>query len=113
MEKKIISIQDSFIRKNETAIKQLWKLFLSDHEMAFCRNKALGRYKVDFYSAQARLAIMIDDPENATEQSNAYYNEQTAFLKETNVTLLRFTVKEVLKDFDGICVEIDDVISKK
>ena len=66
------------LRKNMTKEERhLWYDYLRTHPARFCRQKILGRYIADFYSAQARLVT--DWPAVDTiqkKQSSMTKNEQ-------------------------------------
>ena len=49
------------LRRNMTKEERhLWYDFLRQHPARFSRQKVLGRYIADFYSAKARLVIELD-----------------------------------------------------
>ena len=49
------------LRKNMTKEeRRLWYDYLRSHPVRFSRQKVLGKYIADFYSAQAKLVIELD-----------------------------------------------------
>ena len=90
----------------------LWYDFLRKHPARFSRQKVLGRYIADFYSAQAKLVIELDGSQHYDEEAVLKDSERTAFLEGYDLMILRFTNREVNRNFSGVCAEIDRVASK-
>ena len=47
--------------------RHLWYDFLRTYPIRFSRQKVLGKYIVDFYSAQARLVVELDGSQHYEE----------------------------------------------
>ena len=59
------------LRKNLTKEeKRLWYDFLRRHPLRFSRQKVLGKYIADFYSAEAQLVIELDGSGHYTEKED-------------------------------------------
>jgi very-short-patch-repair endonuclease len=70
------------LRKNMTKEeKHLWYDFLRFHPARFSRQKVLGKYIADFYSAKAKLIIELDGSGHYTEEGKLYDEERTSFLE--------------------------------
>ena len=70
--KRIVSFAKA-LRKNMTKEeKHLWYDFLRAHAVRFSRQKVLGKYIADFYSAEAKLVIELDGSGHYTEEAQAY-----------------------------------------
>ena len=96
------------LRKNMTKEERhLWYDYLRTHPARFSRQKVLGRYVADFYSAQAKLVIELDGGGHYTEEAKQYDEERTAFLKAYGLTVIRIPNNEVNSNFRGICDYID------
>ena len=101
------------LRKNMTREERhLWYDYLRTHPMRFSRQKVLGRYIADFYSAQARLVIELDGGGHYTEETRQYDKERTAFLKAYGLTVIRIPNNEVNNNFRGVCDYIDQVVKQ-
>ena len=100
------------LRKNMTKEeKHLWYDFLQNHTVKFNRQKVLGRYIADFYSASAKLVIELDGSQHYTHEAKEYDEERTRFLSEYGIKVLRINNIEIKRNFDGVCRYIDKIIS--
>ncbi len=61
--------------------RHLWYDFLRTHPVRFSRQKVLGKYIVDFYSAEAKLAIELDGSQHYEEVNAEKVAERTVFWK--------------------------------
>ncbi|MBO5737316.1 MAG: endonuclease domain-containing protein [Clostridia bacterium] len=101
------------LRKNMTKEeKHLWFDFLRNHPIKFSRQKVLGRYIADFYSAQAKLVIELDGSGHFTEESELYDQERTTFLEGYGLTVMRITNLELQRNFNGVCEYINQFIKQ-
>ena len=70
------------LRRNMTKEERhLWYDFLRQHPARFSRQKVLGRYIADFYSAKAQLVIELDGSQHYEEQNAEQDAARTAFLE--------------------------------
>ena len=65
------------------AERHLWYDFLRGHSARFSRQKVLGKYIADFYSAKAKLVIELDGSQHGEEKATEHDTERTAFCKAT------------------------------
>ena len=109
---KIVSAA-KMLRKNMTKEERhLWYDYLRTHPARFSRQKVLGRYIADFYSAQAKLVIELDGGGHYTEDAKQYDDERTAFLQTYGLTVIRIPNNEVNSNFRGICDYIDRLVEQ-
>ena len=87
--------------------RHLWYDFLRNYPVRFSRQKILGRYIVDFYSAEAMLVIELDGSQHFEESTAEKDAERTAFLEGYGLKILRIPNNEVSKNFQGVCEYID------
>ena len=92
--------------------KHLWYDFLKNHEYRFSRQKVLGKYIADFYSAELNLVIELDGSEHYTPEAKEYDKARTEFLEEYGIKVVRVNNMEVNKNFRGVCAYIDKIIEK-
>ena len=92
--------------------RHLWYDFLKAYPVKFIRQKVLGKYIVDFYSAQAKLVIELDGSGHFTEDGELYDEERTAFLAGYDLRVIRFTNLEIARNFEGVCQYIDEVVKQ-
>ena len=90
--------------------RHLWYDFLRSYPVRFSRQKILGQYIADFYSAQARLVIELDGSQHYSEEQRAKDEMRTAFLKGYGLRVLRIPNIEVNRNFDGVCRYIDAAV---
>ena len=109
--KAIISVA-RMLRKNTTKEENhLWYDFLREHPLHFTRQKVLGKYIADFYSAEAKLVIELDGSQHYTLQGEAYDKERTGLLEEFGLEVIRFSNLDVDTNFEGVCAEIDKIVT--
>ena len=92
--------------------KHLWYDFLRTHAVRFSRQKVLGKYIADFYSAEAKLVIELDGSEHYTEEAQAYDKERTAFFEEYGLTVVRLPNNDIHTKFRDVCDYIDAVVEQ-
>ena len=90
--------------------RHLWYDFLRNHPARFTRQKVLGKYIADFYSAQAKLVIELDGSQHYEEGNVRKDAERTAFLEGYGLRVLRIPNNEVNQSFRGVCEYIDTAV---
>ena len=93
--------------------RKLWYLFLRKYPVKVYKQRIVGKYIVDFYCAPARLVIELDGSQHYESQTMAYDSERSAFLTELGLEVLRFSNRDVDRDFQGVCAQIDITIQKR
>ena len=92
--------------------RHLWYDYLRTHPARFSRQKVLGKYIVDFYSAKAKLVIELDGSQHYMDGNMEKDRERTAFLEDYGLTVLRIPNDEVSRNFRGVCEYIDAAVSQ-
>ena len=92
--------------------RHLWYDFLRSHPVRFSRQKVLGKYIVDFYSAEAKLVIELDGSQHYEDINAEKDAERTAFLENYGLTIMRFANNEVTHNFRGVCEHIDAMVKQ-
>lgn len=96
------------LRKNMTKEERhLWYDFLKGHPARFQRQKVLGRYIVDFYSASAKLVLELDGSQHYEEAGLKYDADRTTFLNNYGLEVVRIPNNEISSNFRGVCAYID------
>ena len=93
--------------------RKLWYLFLRDYPIRFRRQEIIGSYIADFYCHQAKLAIELDGSQHYDEAGLLYDRKRTEFIQSQRIDVLRFTNHDVLRNFEGVCVEIDAEVKQR
>ena len=111
--KKLVPLAKN-LRKNMTKEeKHLWYDFLREHPARFVRQKVLGKYILDFYSASEQIAIEIDGEYHYQGNKIISDSERTDYINSYGVTVLRFSNREINENFSGVCQFIDGFIARK
>jgi very-short-patch-repair endonuclease len=93
------------LRRNSTAAeRKLWSI-LQRRQIAglsFRRQHPIGKYFVDFYCAQLRLAIEVDGGQHNEARIRAQDEQRTRWLEAKGLTVLRFWNNEILGNIEGV-----------
>ena len=92
--------------------RHLWYDFLRMHPARFSRQKILGKYIADFYSAKAKLVIELDGSQHYEEEEIEKDTQRTAFLESYGLKIIRIPNNEVSSNFRGVCEHIDAAVSQ-
>ena len=92
--------------------RHLWYDFLRTYSVRFSRQKVLGKYIADFYSAEAKLVIELDGSQHYEDVNAEKDTERTAFLEGYGLTVIRIPNNEVTRNFRGVCEYIDAVVKQ-
>ena len=92
--------------------RHLWYDFLRTYPVRFSRQKVLGKYIADFYSAEAKLVIELDGSQHYEDVNMQNDTERTVFLEGYGLTVIRIPNNEVHRNFCGVCEYIDAVVKQ-
>ena len=92
--------------------RHLWYDFLRTYPIRFSRQKVLGKYIADFYSAEAKLVVELDGSQHFENGNMEKDAERTAFLEGYGLTVLRIPNHEVSRNFHGVCEYIDTAVKQ-
>ena len=92
--------------------RHLWYDFLRSYPVRFSRQKMLGKYIADFYSAEAKLVIELDGSQHFEDRNIEKDAERTSFLEGYGLTVIRIPNNEVNTNFLGICEYIDTIVKQ-
>lgn len=97
------------LRKNPTeAEKILWQEVRGKKigNLRFHRQYSIGPYILDFFCPTVRLAVELDGAQHL--DSHDYDQERENFLKNENITTLRFWNDEVVKNLPSVLEKITE-----
>ena len=95
------------LRKNMTKEERhLWYDFLKRLPVTFNRQKVIGRYIVDFYCAEKKLAIELDGTQHFLEDGKRVDMERDAYLRSVGLTILRYSNRDINQQFTRVCNDI-------
>lgn len=92
--------------------RHLWYDFLRSYPVRFSRQKVLGKYIVDFYSAEAKLVIELDGSQHFDEFAIKKDAERTSFLESYGLNVIRIPNNELNENFYKVCEYIDFVVKQ-
>ena len=92
--------------------RHLWYDFLRSYPVRFSRQKVLGKYIADFYSAEAKLVIELDGAQHYEPVNIQNDEERTDFLKGYGLTIIRIPNNEINRNFRGVCEYIDAAVKQ-
>ena len=99
------------LRKNMTKEEQhLWYDFLREYPEKFTRQKVLGKYITDFYCAKANIVIELDGSQHYEDEGLINDEKRTEYLEQYGIKVIRISNLDVLKNFEGVCQYIDNVV---
>ena len=93
--------------------RKLWFLFLRKYPVKIYKQRIIGKFIVDFYCAAAKLVIEVDGSQHYEPPGMAYDIERSAFLSALGLEVLRFSNREIDREFRGVCEQIDMTIQKR
>lgn len=101
------------LRKNMTKEeRRLWYDFLKDYPVRFSRQKVLGKYIADFYSAKAGIIIELDGSQHFEDKEMIYDAERTKYLEQYGLRIIRIPNNEINSNFHGVCEYIDKEVKQ-
>ena len=92
--------------------RHLWYDFLRSYPVRFSRQKVLGKYIADFYSAEAKLVIELDGSQHYEDRNIKNDADRTAFLEGYGLRVIRIPNNEVGRNFRGVCEYIDTAVKQ-
>ncbi len=110
--KQLVPLAKQLRREMTKEERHLWYDFLRTYPVRFSRQKVLGKYIADFYSAEARLVIELDGAQHYEARNLQKDASRTAFLEGYGLTVLRIPNNEVSRNFRGVCEQIDAAVKQ-
>ncbi len=99
------------LRRNMTpAEKKLWYQFLRSFPHRVLRQRPIDHYIVDFYCRALHLVIEIDGESHFTNDGKMNDEYRTSTLNAYGLTVLRFTNRDIMASFQGVCDQIADLM---
>ena len=108
--KQLIPLAKHLRREMTKEERHLWYDFLRSYPVRFSRQKVLGKYIADFYSAEAKLVIELDGSQHYENDNMEKDAERTVFLEGYGLRVVRIPNSEVSRNFCGVCEHIDAAV---
>jgi len=93
--------------------RKLWYLFLRKYPVKIYKQRIIGGFIADFYCAPARLVIELDGSQHFDPQGMTYDVQRSEFFAEHGLAVLRFSNRDVDREFRSVCTQIDHTIQKR
>ena len=102
------------LRRNMTRQeKHLWYDFLRYYPVKIYKQRIIDNFIADFYCHSARLVIELDGSQHYTSQGKVHDAARTEILERYGIYVLRFSNRDVDRNFEGVCRMIDRVINER
>ncbi len=92
--------------------KHLWYDFLRSYPIKIYKQRIIGNYIADFYCASAKLIIELDGSQHFTEDGIKSDQVRDKFMNDLGLTVIRFTNRDIDKNFRNVCNQIDSIIKE-
>jgi len=76
----------------------------------FRRQHSVGRYIVDFYCPECRVAIELDGARHFSITIDEYERSRTRYLEELGITIVRFENHDLLENLEGVLEKIKEAL---
>jgi len=93
--------------------RKLWYLFLQKYPVKIYKQRIIDRFVADFYCASAKLVIEIDGTQHYEQQGMEQDAQRTAILESYGLKVLRYSNRDIDRDFPAVCEHIDRVIKDR
>ncbi len=70
--------------------------------LKFRRQHPIGPYILDFFCAEARLAVEVDGESHADPDQSSHDRRRTAWLRERGLRVVRLAAEDVRVSLDGV-----------
>ena len=104
------------LRKNLTCPERLlWaRLRASQLGVRFRRQHSIGPYIIDFYAAEARLAVELDgDSHFANATTREHDLARDRYLHQLGIETVRFSNDDVMCDREGVLAQILAIVARQ
>ena len=86
--------------------RHLWYDFLKNLPVNINRQKAVGKYIVDFYCAEANFVIELDGTQHYEVLGKEADKVRDEYLRSLGLTVLRYSNHDVNYNFESVCEDI-------
>jgi very-short-patch-repair endonuclease len=107
---KLTKLSQRLRREMTQEERHLWYDFLKGLPVTINRQKVIGSYIVDFYSASAKLVIEIDGSQHYEKEGIEADTIRDAYLNSRGLTVKRYSNRDINIDFESVCEDIYEFI---
>ena len=101
------------LRKSMTVTeRKLWFQCLRLLKVRVRPQRVIGNFIVDFYCPSRKLVIEVDGESHIGEFAETYDEERTSVFEGYGLKVVRFTNREVLREFEGVCRRVSRLLAR-
>ena len=93
--------------------RKLWYNFLNKYPVRFQRQKPISDYIADFVCSKANLIVELDGGGHYTPEQQEKDRIRTSKLESLGYKIIRFSNRDIDKNFYGVCTVIDEEVKSK
>ncbi len=93
--------------------RKLWYLFLRTYPVKIYKQRIIESYIADFYCASAKLVIEIDGTQHYEQTGQEHDQKRDQTMQELGLKVLRFSNREIDRQFNAVCEVIDQAIKER
>ena len=93
--------------------KELWYKYLRHYPVSFKRQVTCKQYILDFYCPKAKLAVELDGGYHNYSEVAENDKERTRYLEEIGIYVLRYPNRDIWRNFDMVCKQIDYLVKRR
>ena len=93
--------------------RKLWYCYLNKYPVRFHRQTPIDRFIVDFYCPKSGLIIELDGGGHYSPDAEQKDKERTCILEKSGLKVIRFSNKDIDKNFSGVCTVIDREVKSR
>ncbi|MSS82929.1 endonuclease domain-containing protein [Acidaminococcus fermentans] len=102
------------MRKNMTKEERhLWFDFFRKYPVRVKRQVIIGKYIVDFCCERAQVIIELDGGQHYETENKKADAERTRHLERLGFLVLRYSNRDVMRNFSGVTENIDRIIRER
>jgi very-short-patch-repair endonuclease len=103
------------LRKQEVgAEKLLWSKLRNKQQLfKFRRQHGIGKFVVDFYCPELKLAIEVDGETHSTDKEIKNDLAREEFIKRFGIEIKRYRNYDIYNNIEGILVDVNEVCFKR
>ncbi len=98
-------------RNNQTNVERLLWNHLRNKQfygLKYYRQYSIGKYILDFYCPELKLAIELDGGQHAEEKNNSHDQIRSDYLKSQGIKVMRFWDNDVIQNIESILDKIKE-----
>ncbi|MDD5437869.1 MAG: endonuclease domain-containing protein [Patescibacteria group bacterium] len=102
------------LRVNQTEVERLlWNRIRNRRLIGarFIRQYSIGRYVLDFYCPEKRLAIELDGSQHLEQNQVEYDKERTEYLRSLNIQVIRFWNNQIFNEMNNVLEAITNELT--